>query len=68
MVKDIYEVIREDCMKNGDYIYENRIIYLVGIYGLKLLKKYDLLEDRQLGKGDKQVYFLRKFKDGDVND
>lgn len=44
MVDDVYDVMLDECEKFGsNYLYEDRILALVGQYGLNLLKKHNLV-------------------------
>lgn len=60
MVEDIFDVVRDDCIKNNlDYVYESRIIYLIGYYGLRLLKEHDCLWNERIYNG-RRIYSLKE--------
>ena len=56
LVDDLYEVVKEESV-GLDSIYEAYIVHLIGVYGLNVLKKHNLLETCGVING-RQLYVL----------
>lgn len=56
MVEDIYDVVKEEC-EGMDAIYEDYIVYLIGTFGLNMLRMHKLVESCGVING-KQLYVL----------
>ena len=65
MVRDLYDVIKDNLRKDGT-ISEECIIEIVGIYGLSLLHFHELLDDRGIVRG-KHSYYLKPIEEVDSN-